>query len=316
MIMRILKRILIGFGLVILIAYIGMIAYAYWPTGIEEVPAQTLAGPGDRFIDVNGLELRYRTYGETAPDKPNLILIHGFGNSLQSFRLLAPLLQDDFFVVTVDLPGFGLSAKPVDYEYRNANQARTIGMFIRELGLKKAVIGGHSLGGAIAVHVAVHEPGINGLLLINPGIITTGVPAITQYLPFPFQRLSAKQFGDRAFREQFLRISFIRPEVVTDEVMDSLMLATRSEGYLSGSTAMMGFYEAATEEAMLKDIDVPTVILWGAQDRNKTPEELARLRAGLRDPVVIEVADSGHYVHEEGAAESAERLIRNRKIWQ
>jgi pimeloyl-ACP methyl ester carboxylesterase len=58
------------------------------------------------------------------------------------------------------------------------------------------------------------------------------------------------------------------------------------------------------------------VILWGARDRNKTPEELARLRAGLRNPTVIEVADSGHYVHEEGAAESAERLIRNRNIWQ
>ena len=314
--MRTLKKVLAGIGLIILIAYIGLVAYAYWPNGVEEVPARTLAGPEDRFIDVNGLELRYRTYGEQLPEKPNLVLIHGFGNSLQSFRLLAPLLQDYFYVVTVDLPGFGLSAKPVDYAYRNANQARTIGAFIRELGLDKAVIGGHSLGGAIAVHVAVTEPGINGLVLINPGIITTGVPAITQYLPFPFQRLSARQFGDRAFREQFLRLSFIRPEVVTDEVMDNLMLATRSEGYLAGSTAMMGFYEAATEEGMLKDVDVPTLILWGARDRNKSPEELARLRAGLRNPVVVEVADSGHYVHEEGAAESAAGLIANRSLWQ
>ena len=314
--MRIIKRILAGIGLVFLVAYIGLIAYAYWPTGIDEAPARTLAGPDDRFVDVDGLELRYRAFGAPAPDKPNLVLIHGFGNSLQSFRLLAPLLADDFHVITVDLPGFGLSAKPVDYEYRNANQARTVGAFIRALGLRKTVIGGHSLGGAIAVHVAVNEPGIIGLLLINPGIITTGVPAITQYLPFPFQRLSAKQFGDRDFREQFLKLSFVRPEVVTDEVMDNLMLATRSEGYLSGSTAMMGDYEAATEEAMLADIDVPTAILWGARDRNKTPEELAQLRAGLHDPVVIEVADSGHYVHEEGATESAQGLIRNKKIWQ
>jgi pimeloyl-ACP methyl ester carboxylesterase len=67
---------------------------------------------------------------------------------------------------------------------------------------------------------------------------------------------------------------------------------------------------------MLKDIDVPTLILWGTMDRNKTPEELARLRAGLRHPTVIEVSDSGHYVHEEGAAESAEGLIRNRALWQ
>ena len=213
------------------------------------------------------------------------------------------------------MPGFGLSEKPVDYEYRNSSQGRTVGAFIRALGLEGAVIGGHSLGGAIAVHVAVNEPDIGGMLLINPGIINTGVPAITQYLPFPFQRLSAKQFGDRDFREQFLKISYMRPEVVTDEVMDNLMLATRSEGYLAGSTAMMNFYEPAREEGMLGDVKVPTIILWGAKDRNKNPAELERLRVGLGDPVIIEVADSGHYVHEEGAAESAAGLIEYRAIW-
>ncbi len=314
--MRILKRILIGISMVILAAYLGLIAYAYWPTGLEEVPARSLAGPNDQFIAVNGLELRYRIFGEAVPGKPSLVLIHGFANSLQSFRKLAPLLQDHYHVVTLDLPGFGLSAKPVDYTYTNANQARIVGALIRKLGLEKVIIGGHSLGGAIAVHIAVKEPGIAGLVLINPGIITTGVPAITQYLPFPFQRLSAKQFGDRAFREQFLKLSFIRPEVVTDEVMDSLMLATRSEGFLSGSTAMMGYYEGATEYKLLKDLRVPTLILWGARDRNKTPAELAQLRAGIRNHRVVEVADSGHYVHEEGAIESADGLIRNLDLWE
>ena len=313
--MRILRKILAGIAGLIVIAYLGLVAFAYWPTGIEEVPARTLAGPDDRFIEVNGLQLRYRTWGEPGPGKPNLVLIHGFGNSLQSFRLLAPLLAEDYYVVAMDLPGFGLSAKPVDYEYFNANQGRTIGAFIRALNLRDVVIGGHSLGGALAVHVAAKEPEISGMLLINPGIINTGVPAITQYLPFPFQRLSAKQFGDRNFREQFLKLSFVRPEVVTDEVMDNLMLATQSEGYLAGSTAMMSYYEAATEEYMLPDIDVPTIILWGAQDRNKSPEELARLRAGLSNHRVIEVADSGHYVHEEGAEESAAGLIQNKDFW-
>lgn len=313
--MRILRRILYGIGGLILISYLGLIAYAYWPTGIEEVPPKSLARPGDQFIDVNGLELRFRTYGVAGEGKPNLVLIHGFGNSLQSFRLLAPLLAEDYFVVTMDLPGFGLSAKPVDYEYMNANQARTIGDFIRALGLTDVVIGGHSLGGALAVHVAANEPEITGMLLINPGIINTGVPAITQYLPFPFQRLSAKQFGDRGFREQFLKLSFIRPEVVTEEVMDNLMLATRSEGYLAGSTAMMHYYEPASEEAMLPGLEIPTIILWGARDRNKSPEELARLQAGLSNHRLIEVADSGHYVHEEGAEESAAGLIANIDFW-
>ena len=296
--------------------YFGLIAYAYWPTGIDEVPARELAGPGDRFIAVGDLELRYQTFGAPGPDKPNLVLIHGFGNTLQSFRLLAPLLADDFYMITVDLPGFGLSSKPVDYEYYSANQAATIGKFIRALGLNKAVIGGHSLGGQLALRVAVTEPDINGLLLLNPGIITTGVPAITEFLPWPFQRLSAKQFGNRNFRESFLKNSFVDPSLVTNEMMDDLQLAVKSEGYMAGSTAMMNYYEPATEEALLPEVSVPTVIGWGQQDRNKTPAELQQLRDGLQGEIVIEVADAGHYVHEEGADEVAAFLIANKAIWQ
>jgi len=300
----------------LVVVYVGLIAYAYWPTGIEEVPATELAGPDDRFIEVEDLQLRYQVFGTPAPDKPNLVLIHGFGNSLQSFRLLAPLLADDFYVITVDLPGFGLSSKPVDYEYYSANQAATIGKFIRAVGLEKAVIGGHSLGGQLALRVAVTEPEINGLLLLNPGIITTGVPAITEFLPWPFQRLSAKQFGDRNFRETFLKKSFVDPSIVTEEMMDDLQLAVQSEGYMAGSTAMMNYYEAATEVELLPIVAVPTVIGWGQQDRNKSPEELQQLRDGLNGEIVIEVADAGHYVHEEGADEVAAFLIANKAIWQ
>jgi len=303
-------------AILLVVVYVGLIGYAYWPTGIEEVPATELAGPNDRFVAVDDMQLRYQTFGSPGPNKPNLVLIHGFGNSLQSFRLLAPLLADDFYVITVDLPGFGLSSKPVDYEYYSENQAASVGKFIRAIGLKKAVIGGHSLGGQLALRIAVTEPEINGLLLLNPGIISTGVPAITEYLPWPFQRLSAKQFGDRDFRRQFLKVSFVDPSIVTDEMMDDLQLAVRSEGYLAGSTAMMNYYEPATEIALLPEVKVPTIIGWGQQDKNKSPEELQQLRDGLEGEIVIEVADAGHYVHEEGADEVAAFLIANKNIWR
>ncbi|MFQ5633724.1 MAG: alpha/beta fold hydrolase, partial [Gammaproteobacteria bacterium] len=288
---------------------------AYWPTGIEEVPARSLAGPDDRFVEVDGLELRYRTFGTPGPDKPNLVLLHGMSNSLQSFRLLAPLLADDYHVITVDIPGFGLSAKPADYDYRQPHQARVIGEFMRRLGLRQAIIGGHSLGGAIALRVALNEPLVNGLVVMNPGIINTGVPAITPYLPFPFQRLSAKQFGNRLFRERFLKMSFVNPDIVTEEVMDDLQLAVRSEGYLAGTTAMMGQYEEATEAQLMSDVEVPVVIVWGERDRNKSPEELAALREGFRNNIVITSPEAGHYVHEESPELVARGLIEAKSLW-
>jgi pimeloyl-ACP methyl ester carboxylesterase len=314
--MKIFGRILKGFGLLILAGYIGLVIYAYWPTGIEEVAARELAGPDDHFVDTHGLELRYRIYGETGPDRPNLVLIHGFGNSLQSFHLLAPLLADDYHVVTVDLPGFGLSAKPVEHDYRNANQAKVIGNFIRALGFEKVIIGGHSLGGAIALHVAINEPEINGLILFNPGIINTGVPPIAKYYVFPMGRLSAKTFNGREFRSAFLKRSFITPDIVTEEVIDDLMLATRSEGFLTGSTSMMNQYSDPTEAQLLPDVSVPTLIVWGAMDKNKTPEELEQLRTGIRDSHVAESPDAGHYVHEEDPVLSAQAIIDAKSLWQ
>jgi magnesium chelatase accessory protein len=313
--MRIVKRLLFGLGLLLVASYVGLVVYAYWPTGIEELPARSLAGPDDRFVEVDGLELRYRTYGERGEDKPNMVLLHGMANSLQSFRRVAPLLADDYYVVAVDLPGFGLSSKPADFDYRAPSQARVVGRFIRELGLERTIVGGHSMGGAIAMRVAINEPEVNGLVVMNPGIITTGVPAITRYLPFPFQRLSARQFGDREFREQFLKVSYVDPSLVTEDVMDELQLAVRSEGYLTGTTTMMGQYEEATEAQMMGDVDVPVAIVWGEQDRNKTPEELAQLRAGFRNNIVITSADAGHYVHEESPELVAKGLADAKYLW-
>ena len=244
--MRIVRRIMVGMLGLLALTWAGLVVYAYWP-GEPEVPARQLATAGDRFIAVDGLELRYRAYGEPGPGKPNLVLLHGFANSLQSFRLLAPLLQDNFYVVAVDAPGFGLSAKPADRDYSNASQAAVISDFAAALGLQRYVIGGHSMGGTLAVYIAAKDRHVTGCVLMNPGIITTGVPPITQYLIFPIPRVMAKTFGTREFREKFLRRSFINGSIVTDEVMRDMMLAPHSEGYLDGTAAMMGQYETGEE---------------------------------------------------------------------
>ncbi|MEZ5564699.1 MAG: hypothetical protein R3F24_03925 [Gammaproteobacteria bacterium] len=110
--MKWLGRMLIGLAGGIALIWFAVVVYAYWPTGVQEVPAANLAGPADRFVRVDGLDLRYRTWGQPGPDKPTALLLHGFANSLQSFRLLAPLLTDRYYVVACDMPGFGLSDKP------------------------------------------------------------------------------------------------------------------------------------------------------------------------------------------------------------
>ncbi len=306
--MKWLKRILKGLLGLIVVAWLGLVAYAYWPTGIKEVPAVDLAGPADRFVDVDGVNIRYQTWGEPAPGKPTALLIHGFANSLQSFRRLAPLLVDRYYVVAYDMPGFGLSDKPAPFDYKNAHQAEIGSDLIKALGLKNVVVGGHSLGGAIALRVALESPEVIGLVVMNPGIITSGVPAIAKYLVFPFPRIQAKIFGDPEFRSNFLRRSFINPAIVTDDVVNDLSRTARTQGYLSGMTSMMGQYNDPDEVPMLPGLKVPSLIVWGQQDRNKTLSEYEELKAKLPSNTAVLVPTSGHYVQEEAPAETADAM--------
>lgn len=303
--MKWLKRILLGFVGLLFAAWLGLVAWAYWPDSTKEVPAANLAGPADRFVSVDGVEIRYRAYGEPEPGKPTALLIHGFANSLQSFRRVAPLLTDRYYVIAYDMPGYGLSGKPAPFDYRNANQAKIASGLIRELGLKNVVVGGHSLGGAIALRVAVDDPEVAGLVVMNPGIITTGVPPIAKYLVFPFPRLQAKIFGDPAFRADFLKRSFVDPGIVTDQVVADLSLTAKSEGYLRGMTNLMGQYQDADEIPLLTQVKVPSLIVWGAQDRGKPAGEFEELRALLPAADTAYVESSGHYVQEEAPAETA-----------
>jgi pimeloyl-ACP methyl ester carboxylesterase len=151
-----------------------------------------------------------------------------------------------------------------------------------------------------------------GMILFNPGIITTGVPEITRYLNliFPFARVSAKQFTKRDFRETFLKRSFIDPSIVTDEVVDEIMLGVRSEGYMDGTTSMMKKYYVSNELELLSLLDLPTLIVFGQEDRNKSVDEAIALNENIKGSKLNLIENAGHYVHEEAPEKVTKRIIK------
>ena len=82
--MRWIRRIFLGLFGLLAIVYVALIAYAYWPQEAG-LPAAQLAGPDDRFATADGMAIRYRSWGELRPGEPTIVLIHGFGNSLQTW---------------------------------------------------------------------------------------------------------------------------------------------------------------------------------------------------------------------------------------
>lgn len=306
--MRTLKRLLLALTATLLAVWSLAMAWAYWP-GETEVPVETLLGPDDRLLEIAGLQLRYREWGERHAEQPSLLLLHGFANSLQSFRELAPRLADQHHVIAIDMPGYGLSDKPVDYDYHNGPQAEMMIEAARALGLSRVVYVGHSLGGAIALQAAIKDPNTVGLVLLNPGILSTGVPKIVQVTLPPLPRMSAKLFASRDFRGNFLRRSYVDPTLVTEQVIDDVMLGARTEGYMQGMTSLMSQYAEGEEIALARRIDVPTLIPWGNEDRNKPATEAEALQQLIPGSKLVRLPNAGHYVHEEAAAAVASVML-------
>lgn len=298
--MRALKKTLLGAAFLVGGMWLAMMAWAYWP-GEPEVPIASLATAEDKFIEVQGVRLRYREWGERRDGESSLLLIHGFGNSLQSFRELAPRLGTRHHVVAIDMAGYGLSEKPVEFDYHNGPQARHLMAAAQALDLERIVYVGHSLGGAVALHAAVYDDRASGLVLLNPGILSTGVPKIVQITLPPLPRMSAKLFASRDFRGNFLKNSYIDPSIVTEEVIDEVMLGARTEGYMAGMTSLMKQYSEGEEIVLASRVKVPVLIPWGNQDRNKPADEAENLQRLLPGSKLVRFENAGHYVHEEAA---------------
>ena len=294
----------------VILSYSALVVYAYLP--LETSSTKELVTKDDLFIKVSDHDIRYREYRTPEDNNPNLILIHGFGNNLHSWRSITPLLSEHYNIFALDLLGFGLSDKPTDYDYSNVNQAKTVGEFADALKLDSFIVGGHSLGGAIGLHVAMNNKKTKGLILFNPGIINTGVPEFARYinLIFPFARVSAKQFANREFREQFLKRSYYDPSIVNEQVMDEIMMGSKTEDYLQGTSSMLGKFYDANEAELMNQVNTPTLIFFGIEDRNKSMEEALQLKTGFKNSKLQLIQDAGHYVHEESPALVSGSIIR------
>ena len=120
--------------------------------------AENASGVTYRTVAIEDVEIFYREAG--SPDKPTLLLLHGFPTSSHMFRDLIPSLADDFHLVAPDYPGFGNSAQPPleDFEYTFDRLAEVIERFTEALGLDKYSIYLMDYGAPVGFRLAVKHP--------------------------------------------------------------------------------------------------------------------------------------------------------------
>jgi pimeloyl-ACP methyl ester carboxylesterase len=138
--------------------------------------------PCGQFVEIDGQRLHYI---DTGGPGPAVVLIHGLGGTLWHFTYaLVGKLSGEFRIIAVDRPGSGYSTRPNDVSARLGVQADTLAKFMRKLGLKDPLLVGHSLGGALALAIALDHPDCAGAVaLIAPLTQAQGG------VPEPFQGL-------------------------------------------------------------------------------------------------------------------------------
>jgi pimeloyl-ACP methyl ester carboxylesterase len=137
--------------------------------------------PLGRFVEVGGERIHYLERGAG----PTLLLIHGLGSSMRSFtHSVLDRLAGDFRVIVMERPGSGESTRAPRACARVRSQAETVSAFIRVLGLERPVLVGHSMGGAVALAVALaHPEQVSGLALVAP------LANAQEHVPPVFKRL-------------------------------------------------------------------------------------------------------------------------------
>ena len=149
-------------------AFLAIIFSGLWTPDLERAELEKrYAASSPQTIDIDGLKVHYK---ETGPlGAPALLLLHGFGSSLQAWDDWSVKLEQKYRVIRLDLPGFGLTGASPDHDYSEEKDLAILTRFADKLGLDKFSVIGHSMGGKMAWSLAAAQPDrVQALVLMAP----------------------------------------------------------------------------------------------------------------------------------------------------
>ncbi len=292
-----LLKIIVGSCATVLGATAGLAAFTGW----NYKRAEQLVPPEGQFADVKGGRLHYLDIGKGAP----IVLVHGLGGQLRNFTYaLSERLSPQHRLILVDRPGSGYSTYAGDENRGLTAQAAMIAELIEQLGLDRPLVVGHSLGGAIALAMALGHPGkIGGLALLAP--LTQPIEVLPQVfraldlsspiartilawtLAAPAGRLGADAANAEIFGPELVPADF--------ETRGGAALTLRPEAFV----AACGDVEAARDEmvgiaARYGELTIPVGIMFATGDRLLDPAVHGLPAVAAIKDAELKMIDGGH----------------------
>ena len=246
-------------------------------------------------------------------DKPPVVLLHGLGDEADTWRRVLPLLAEDYRAIAPDLPGFGRSDKP-DRSYTVPFFAATMLELLDRLAVPRAVLVGHSTGAIIAHHFALeHSERVARLVLIGGSLVSKRQPVNLSLLLFLVPGLGERlytrlrkdpQAAYRTLAPYYHQLDDL-PKADRDflfrRVNERVWSDGQLKGYFSTLRNLARWLPGRQKDlpARLENWTVPTVAIWGEDDRVNPIDNAHALAAALPAARLVLVPRAGHNVQQE-----------------
>ncbi|NJS39883.1 MAG: alpha/beta fold hydrolase [Rhodobacteraceae bacterium] len=293
-------------GLMILLA--GLAVLLYTPDRPRAaLEALYLRGPGDQ-VDIAGVRLHLRDEGPR--DGPAIVLLHGVGSSLHTFDGWAEGLAATHRVIRYDMPGAGLSGPDSDRNYSDERGVTQLLAVLDHLGIKRATIGGNSIGGRLAWRfAAAHPDRMERLVLIAPdGYASPGfdygkppaVPFVLEAMTYALPKWALRPNIAAAYAD---------PSRLSDAVVERYHALLLAPGNRQAMLDRMRQTVLVPPEPYLQGIKVQVLLLWGENDAMIPVANAQDYLANLANARLVVLPSLGHVPQEEAPAVSLQPVL-------
>lgn len=281
--------------------------------GIKAKPLSELspkyANEHSKFLPVDDVVIHYRDEGKR--NGPVLLLIHGVAASLHTWDGWVEQLGEHYRIIRLDLPGFGLTGPdPYTKEMTPEYAVDKLQKFVTTLGLRKFYLAGNSLGGFFSWNYASKYPHrVKKLILLDAAGYPQDVPWVIGLTALPGIGEIAAKAMPKFMMDMNVREVFGDQSKVTDEIKQRYYDLAMREGnraaYIEVFRAMKRYSQMPDLAAPVKDIKVPTLVMWGEKDLWVPMSVLEGFKRDLPEATFIVYEGAGHTPMEELPVQTA-----------
>ncbi len=257
------------------------------------------------FAEVEGARVRYTDQGEG----PAVVLVHGFASALETWDLVAPVLEKNHRVIRMDLKGFGWTDRP-EGDYSPIAEARLVLALMDARGVTDATVVAHSWGSSVALSMALAAPDrIKKIALYDAWVYEEQLPTF-----FLWSRSAG--LGELLFSAFYkerpddkIAHAFFNPQVVTQKLVEDVEEALERPGTVAAALAAVRGQHYAEVQPRYRSIAQPTLLLWGREDEVTTLPFGERLARELPHAKLVVYPRCGHFPMLEAASASTAELV-------